>query len=272
MRFHGFLVVPTFVAVVSSLPSGAWAHLELTSPPSRYGGEVLKDGPCGHPDNPPGTNRRTFEPGETITVRWTEYVDHPGWYRIAFDEDGDDAFVDPADASDLWNSPAVILDEIADKDGGDYAVEVTLPDMECERCTLQVLQVMTDKTGNGWGNDEFYYQCADLRLSGDASGTTGGEDTGDPATGGDASGSTTGGDETGDPGGDDTSGVGSTTGTTASGGSDSSPGSGSDSASDSTGEGDESSGCAVTGPRSGSAIAVLLPLGACLVRRRRSLS
>ena len=42
-----------------------------------------------------GQNARTqtvteFTPGETITVQVSEYIPHPGYYRVAFDVDGDD--------------------------------------------------------------------------------------------------------------------------------------------------------------------------------------
>jgi len=97
-----------------------------------------------------------FEPGETIVVSWTETVDHTSHYRIAFDDDGNDDFVPPADRDDLNNSPAVLLDGIDDGRGGVYEQEVTLPDIECERCTLQLVQMMY-----GAGN---YFQCADIAL------------------------------------------------------------------------------------------------------------
>lgn len=63
------------------------AHLSLMAPISRYGGGVLKVGPCGAPDGPRNVNE--LEPGTTIEVEWNEYIDHPGHFRIAFDEDGD---------------------------------------------------------------------------------------------------------------------------------------------------------------------------------------
>jgi hypothetical protein len=44
------------------------------------------------------------------------------------------------------------------------AVTVTLPDLECAACTLQLIQVMTDKPPYD-GLDDFYYQCADLVLT-----------------------------------------------------------------------------------------------------------
>ena len=72
------------------IPAAASAHLGLDSPASRYGPEVLKPGPCGVDGGQRSGNVTYFEPGETIEVRWNEYVDHPGHYRIAFDDDGDD--------------------------------------------------------------------------------------------------------------------------------------------------------------------------------------
>lgn len=144
----------------------AAAHLHVTSPQSR--GEALKQGPCGGgPDQARGDVVHTFRPGQTITVEWDEFVDHPGHFRIAFDDDGQDIFVDPKGFEDVAGGPGVLLDGIADRDGGSYSQEVTLPDVECDRCTLQVIQVMSDKPPYGDGND-MYYQCVDLVLSGTA--------------------------------------------------------------------------------------------------------
>ncbi len=87
----------------------------------------------------------------------------------------------------------MLEDAIADRDtdvNGNprYSMQVTLPDVECDNCTLQLIQVMSDKPpwGPGGGND-IYYQCADLVLSRDAPAepapgcgaeATGGEDAG----------------------------------------------------------------------------------------------
>src|SRR5687768_14244914 len=62
---------------------------------SRYGDGEQKDAPCGRKDGKRGTNVYGYRPGETITITLTEFVTHPGYFRIAFDDDGDDAFVDP---------------------------------------------------------------------------------------------------------------------------------------------------------------------------------
>ncbi|MEQ9497557.1 MAG: hypothetical protein RIT81_11880 [Deltaproteobacteria bacterium] len=154
-------------------PSTVYAHLELTSPTSRYGGSVLKDGPCGMAGGGRSQNVFTFRAGETITIQWNEYINHPGHYRIAFDDDGDDAFEDPACTAgcntrnptvEMYNNDAVLMDGIADIAGGDYSVEVRLPDVACTNCTLQVIQVMYDKPPYTLPGNEMYYQCIDIVL------------------------------------------------------------------------------------------------------------
>jgi uncharacterized protein (TIGR03382 family) len=139
-----------------------------------------KSGPCGAGDGDErGGVISTYAPGSTITVRWQETVPHPGYFRISFDADGQDAFFDPPTSAPAGGD-GVLVDAIADKDGtGVYEQQVTLPDVACDRCTLQLVQVMTDKPPYGDGND-LYYQCADLVLSDDEPATTGataGEDS-----------------------------------------------------------------------------------------------
>lgn len=180
MRSHGLFAV---VAVTLALLAGpAHAHINLLSPTPRT--TSLKSGPCGAgPNDPRGPTVATFKPGETIMVTFNEFVDHPGHYRVAFDDDGQDIFVDPKSFDDVGGGPGVLIDGIADKQGGDYQVEVELPDIECDNCVLQVIQVMTDKPPYGDGND-MYYQCADIALKGEVASTTSGEpgSTGGPET------------------------------------------------------------------------------------------
>lgn len=159
------LPVLALLALGLAAPPAA-AHIALTSPPPRSAS--LKAGPCGGgPLEARGDVVSTFQGGETIVVRWTETVDHPGHYRISFDGDGQDDFGDPASFEDLYSNPAVLIDGIADESGSNvmYAQEIKLPAMSCDNCTLQVVQVMTDKAPYGDGND-LYYQCADLVLDG----------------------------------------------------------------------------------------------------------
>jgi hypothetical protein len=152
----------------------AAAHIALRYPPSRYGDDVLKIGPCGAAGGARSDNVTELPSGAQIEVVWDEYVDHPGHFRIAFDADGDDDFVDPACLSgcttrtpqiETYSNAAVLLDDIADQPGGGrVSATVTLPDVACERCTLQVIQVMYDKPPYVVPGNDIYYQCADLVL------------------------------------------------------------------------------------------------------------
>jgi uncharacterized protein (TIGR03382 family) len=141
----------------------ASAHIEMEKPnPVTVDQKV---GPCGDGPHVRGDDVAVFDPGQTITVKWHETVHHPGYYRISFDDDGDDSFEDPATPGDAYTNDTVLLDEIADEAGrAEYSVEVTLPDIECENCTLQLIQLMTDKPPYQPGTNDIYYQCADLAL------------------------------------------------------------------------------------------------------------
>lgn len=152
----------TVASLFSAAPAAA--HIQLMSPTNRYVDQ--KNGPCGKGATDARTNRVTvFEPGATITVTWRETIGHPGHYRISFDADGQDDFADPPMMQAYYSNPAVLLDQIPDQSGTQvYSVEVTLPDVECENCTLQVVQVMYDKPPYTVGGNDLYYQCADLAL------------------------------------------------------------------------------------------------------------
>lgn len=166
----GVLLGLTALALVGP----AVAHLDLEYPPSRYGDAVLKEGPCGRAGGGRSATVTELASGSQVRVVWNEYVDHPGHFRIAFDADGDDDFVDPVCLSGcatrapeiaLYGDPSVLLDGIADTpEGGEGSAVVTLPDVECERCTLQVIQVMYDKPPFVTPGNDIYYQCADLLL------------------------------------------------------------------------------------------------------------
>jgi hypothetical protein len=160
------LLAGVLFVLVGSMPDAASAHLNLTTPASRYGPDVLKTGPCGLAEGERTENVTYYEPGETIEVSWDEYIDHPGHYRIAFDPDGDDDFVDPSTVTELYSNETVLLDGIADEGPGerDYVATVTLPEVTCDNCTLQVIQVMYDKPPYTTPGNDIYYQCADLVL------------------------------------------------------------------------------------------------------------
>jgi hypothetical protein len=156
--------------------TSAQAHINLLEPVARVPGRpdsTLRLGPCGQRENERLEARASaFRPGQSIDVVWEAYVQHVSYFRIAFDPDGDDSFStrpsSPSDASAddptqlLAGDGELILDYILDRSGEVDRVErrVTLPDVECDRCTLQLTQFT-------YGlplEESFYYQCADLVL------------------------------------------------------------------------------------------------------------
>lgn len=191
------------------------AHVDLSSPAPRAHGETegdLKTGPCGQTTNGRTANVSVFAPGETITVEWNEYIDHPAYYRIAFDDDGDDGFLTRTDgqtnpdADDPQAMEAAlgmdaeilaIVEEENDTTPGQStdvrSTTVTLPNVECENCTLQLIQYMYNNPAQG------YFQCADIALraaqqvgSEDAGAGGGSEDAGAGGGGGSANAGTAG--------------------------------------------------------------------------------
>jgi uncharacterized protein (TIGR03382 family) len=141
----------------------AMAHIALRSPMVRYADQ--KSGPCGKGALDARTSRvTTYTAGDTIEVVWDETINHPGHYRISFDVDGQDFYV-PRSFTDADGGLNVLVDNIPDapRPNQRYTLRVRLPDTPCTNCTLQVIQMMTDKPPYGDGND-LYFQCADLVL------------------------------------------------------------------------------------------------------------
>lgn len=153
--------VVVLLAALLALPTAA--HTLLDEPSRRY--DDMKGAVCGKGG---GADARTsnftrYAPGETITVRWTETINHVGTYRIAFDDDG-------ADRGDFDANVLATIEDPSNDSGDTFDTEVTLPDVECTNCTLQLIQVM-GQTGN---DSNTYFQCADLVLGDGESAPPGG--------------------------------------------------------------------------------------------------
>jgi hypothetical protein len=198
---------------VALCAASASAHISLdrgTTHKSRYGDALQKDAPCGQAGGTRSQNVYTHAAGETITVELREFIPHPSYYRIAFDADGDDDFKDPASltpidptrpcpfnaadkcgTSDFYNDPSVLPNmdnlepHLASASKGTYSFQVTLPDVECDNCTLQIIQVMEDVIHGAYNPTpgdpadnpyiaDVYHQCIDLVLTRQSTGGAGG--------------------------------------------------------------------------------------------------
>lgn len=178
------------------IPTAASAHIHLTYPLSRTDSLTgdQKAEPCGIAGQVRNPARvTTLRPGQTITVTWMETVDHPGHFRIAFHPNGATFGIPPASAGvcvrpngltvpcapgvadcnfptvnqeglDGATGAIILKDRIAD---GTLSAQITLPNMECDNCTLQFIQVMTDKCPytDDVASDDIYFNCADITIS-----------------------------------------------------------------------------------------------------------
>ena len=181
----------SFLAVLG-LSSSAFAHIHLTNPLSRTDnaqGDPQKNGHCGDPAysraaNP--TRTTVMPPGATLTVTWAETIPHPGWFRIAFQPNGDTFSLPPTGTgvgnfqaanegqtgmTDATTGTMILADLIPD---GTLSLQITLPNMECANCTLQFIQVMTgappyEPSITQATNNDLYFNCADITLQAGAS-------------------------------------------------------------------------------------------------------
>ena len=157
-------------AVLGSLlfiSAPALAHIDLIDPAPRSH-SALKAAPCGPLDNTRSGKPTYFMPGQQVTLKWNETINHPAHYRVMLDMNGS-SFTDPSSFTDVCDPavptmPMCIADNLADKAGGAYTYTFTLPNVECANCTIQLIQVMTDKPPYGDGND-VYHACADIVIS-----------------------------------------------------------------------------------------------------------
>jgi MYXO-CTERM domain-containing protein len=139
----------------AALASSASAHTVMVDPPPRDPDQI-KIAPCGGagPTSAGGAQRTVLEAGSTITVRFAETVQHPGYFRIAFSPDGLTGF-----------DQHILVPMIADTGGADYAVQVHLPSTPCDHCSLQVIQCM-DGSLPPIAECSNYYSCSDVILTG----------------------------------------------------------------------------------------------------------
>src|SRR3954469_7121016 len=169
----------------------ARAHFILLKPDSWLdedqsafgGGAPQKMGPCGPGGlddvQPVPMNGKvtTVHVGDPLHVEWMTTVPHDGYFRISLAKDRS-AFTEPhfadanacsfdADSMKTGAHDNVLMDGI---DATATSQDLTVPDMPCDKCTLQVIQVMKD---HGPPNC-VYYHCADLQILGAAGAGTGG--------------------------------------------------------------------------------------------------
>ena len=139
-------VILTLILVFMGLEAAA--HIRLNEPVPRSNSDGLKTAPCGGIARTALPTKLTV--GQVLPVRWTETINHPGYYTFEFSPANDTDFVELLRVEDNQNT------------GGmhSFTGSLTIPNVPCTNCTIRLLQYMTENPAS----PRLYYSCADVTI------------------------------------------------------------------------------------------------------------
>ena len=188
-----------FVVAATAAPAVTYAHFRLLEPASwlveDQRGDPQKTGPCGGSNTSWGTPSYIVTKatgGQKLHVKWQETIYHPGFYRIALAVNS---------MNELPPDPVAQTRKNEERGGIDWSVsgaiaetpvapvladglnlhrerpaqgtmlpafetDVVLPNINCKKCTLQVIQFMEEHAYNNPGGYT-YHHCAHLEITAD---------------------------------------------------------------------------------------------------------
>ena len=183
--------VPTVLcgcALLGAFAPAMVAHFRLLEPASWLqeapNGDPQWLGPCGGSSADPGKPSgamTSVQGGEKLHIRIRETAFHPGFYRVALAVNSRDEFPkDPeartessangersvSGAIQYPPSPPVLADGLFQHISAfdkDQEADVLIPNINCSKCTLQVIEFMAAHSRNKEG-DFTYHHCALLQI------------------------------------------------------------------------------------------------------------
>lgn len=179
-------------AVVVAAPAVAAAHFLLVAPAANLiqdqRGDPQKIAPCGGTSANPGTPSGVITPvtgGSMLHIKIQETIFHPGHYRVALAATPSGLPADPqtvtretergprsvSAAIDPNPKPPVLADGLfvhTEKQpaGAFFETDVKIPNIDCDKCVLQVIQWMAEHGYNPDGAYS-YHHCSDLKITAD---------------------------------------------------------------------------------------------------------
>ena len=189
MKLRSAALLLATAAILAAAPASA--HFILLAPDAWVEVNVLGDpqkaAPCGTSDITKGTPTgkvTAMTGGEMLHIKIKETIYHPGYYRVALSVlDRAELPADPVAETretprgpysvsgkiDPAPKPPVLVDglfEHRERPAPDtfWEADIKLPNINCDNCTVQVLQFMEEHGLNKEG--EFsYHHCADLKIT-----------------------------------------------------------------------------------------------------------
>ena len=179
MNYRFLLFISVMTGICSST---AHAHFKLLEPPSSLITENGGKGspPCG--DGIPSLTVTKAQGGHPFTIRLLEFVPHPGHYRIALSVNSRADL--PKDPEAVANDAKISVSASIESDpkapvlidgafvhtttprNTEWKTDVVLPNLDCTKCTLQVIEFMAEHALNS-GGGYYYHHCADLQITAD---------------------------------------------------------------------------------------------------------
>jgi len=180
---------------VAPEPPAFAPHFRLLEPVSwlieNERGDPQKAGPCGGSNTDWGTESYVINQavgGSLMHIAVQETIYHPGHYRIALAVNSPtelppdpEAVTRPTErgpysvSGEIQDPPAppVLVDGLWPHDTRPaevqtYETDIRLPNIDCEKCILQVIQWMNEHAFNNPGGYA-YHHCAFVRITADAS-------------------------------------------------------------------------------------------------------
>jgi hypothetical protein len=184
----GWLLALGALAVVTPY---AGAHFRLLEPQGwlveNNLGDPQKAGPCGGTSTDVGMPSNAvarLKGGQMLHIKVQEIIFHPGHYRIAMAVNSRDELPPDPDVKtrDTDKGPWSVSSPIASQpnipvlaDGlfvhttrqtSPFETDVQLPNISCDKCTLQIIEFMAEHGYNHPGG-YFYHHCAVLQITAD---------------------------------------------------------------------------------------------------------
>jgi hypothetical protein len=191
---HSIRFFLAFAVLMVVMPAAAYGHFKLIEPISWLiegeRGDPQKAGPCGvtNNDNVKRSNVITKATGgQKLHLKVQEMVYHPGHYRVALAVNSPaelppdpevttrDTEKGPWSVSTVIQNPPqipVLADGLfvhATRPTGPmepFETDVQLPNINCKKCTLQVVEFMANHGYNNPGGYS-YHHCAELEITAD---------------------------------------------------------------------------------------------------------